>query len=325
MMTDVKISAFGRIRGQKINLYTLFNKNGHTVSITNYGATITNWHVPDRYGKWSSIVVGFDNIKDYLNCTFYPGAIIGRYSNFIANAEFLLDGQKYSLSKNYENHHLHGGNCGFDKKIWQLQLLDRSRASITLYHISLDGDEGYPGNVKVWVTYSLGDDNSLSIKYRAQTDKPTVLSLTNHTYFNLVANKDAMLEHSLTVLANTYTPTDRKIPTGELSDVHNTPYDFREHRPIKAPIDKVEVYNVNYVIQKNLSEKLALAATLSHHSSGRTLKVYTTMPGLQLYVNNGGICLETQHFPNAPNHTCFPSPILLPGQEYQHITRYVVS
>lgn len=325
MMTDVKISAFGRIRGQKINLYTLFNRHGHAVSITNYGATITSWHVPDRYGKWSSIVIGFDNITDYLNCTFYPGATIGRYSNFIANAKFSLDGQNYSLNKNHENHHLHGGNCGFDKKIWKLEQLDRSTASITFYHLSPDGDEGYPGNVKVWVTYSLGDDNSLSIKYRAQTDKPTVLSLTNHTYFNLVANKDAMLEHSLTVLANTYTPTDKKIPTGELSDVHNTPYDFREHRPIKALIDKVEVYNVNYVIQKNLSEKLALAATLSHHSSGRTLKAYTTMPGLQLYVNNGGICLETQHFPNAPNHTCFPSPILLPDQEYQHITRYVVS
>lgn len=329
MEKGIRKEPFGLIENEKVHLYTLYNNEGsntNAVTITEYGARITKWNVPDRQGNMSSIVLGYDNVKDYAESTFYPGATIGRCANLIENAEFCINTRRFSLSQNFNEHHLHGGYNGFDRKIWKVVELNEIVPSITLYHCSADGEEGYPGNLEVTVTFTLEPPNTLCIEYRANTDQPTIVNLTNHSYFNLAGNTDEnVLNHELKINADSYTEVLEKIATGNMLSVIDSAYDFRNTKTINDKIDQVGMYNINYVLNKEKLTDVVLASVLSEKNSGRRLATYTNMPGLQLYTNNGGICLETQHLPNAPNVPYFPSTLLIPGQTYYHITKYAFS
>lgn len=336
-------ASWGQVDGKAVNLYTLTNKNGVQVKITNYGGTVTSWIVPDKNGKQSSIVIGFDSLQGYLQKPPYFGALIGRYGNRIGNAKFTLDGKNFTLAANDGKNHLHGGNKGFDKVVWDATFSD-SIPALTLNYLSKDGEEGYPGNLKVSVTYTLTDDNELTIDYNAETDKATPVNLTNHCYFNLTGDvKNTILDHTLQIDADNYTPVDATlIPTGEIKPVKGTPFDFTQPTKIGARIDQVPGgYDHNFVLNKKDSS-LHLVATLADSTSGRKMEVYTVEPGLQFYSGNfldgtfkladgtpinkhTALCLETQHFPDSPNKPKFPSTILQPGQKYHTVTKYKVS
>lgn len=336
-------ASWGQTDGKAVNLYTLTNKNGVQVKITNYGGIVTSWMVPDKNGKQSSIVVGYDSLQGYLQKPPYFGALIGRYGNRIGNARFTLDGKTYTLAANDGKNHLHGGNKGYDKVVWDATFAD-STPALTLNYLSKDGEEGYPGNLKVTVTYTLTDDNELSIDYSAETDKATPVNLTNHCYFNLSGDvKNTILDHSLQIAADNYTPVDATlIPTGEIKAVKGTPFDFTQPTKIGARIDQVQGgYDHNFVLNRQDSS-LQLVATLSDSISGRKMEVYTVEPGLQFYSGNfldgtlkladgtpinkhTALCLETQHYPDSPNKPKFPSTILQPGQKYHTVTKYKVS
>jgi aldose 1-epimerase len=324
-----------------VESYTLTNANGLEMRVTNYGGTITSLKVPDRSGHVDDIVLGFDTIDGYLKDPPYFGALIGRYGNRIAKGQFTLDGQTYQLATNNGPNHLHGGVKGFDKVLWNAMPADGADGvSVTLTRTSPDGEEGYPGNLQVSVRYMLTDKNELAIDYRATTDKPTPVNLTQHSYFNLAADGGDILGHELMLNANRYTPVDDTlIPTGELAAVEGTPFDFRKATAIGARIntDNLQLkngkgYDHNWVLNRT-GTGLERAATVFEPKSGRTLEVATTEPGVQLYSGNfldgtitgkggrvyklrSGLCLETQHFPDSPNHPNFPSTILKPGQTY---------
>ncbi|MDE3237087.1 MAG: galactose mutarotase [Bacteroidota bacterium] len=335
---------WGQSDGKEVDLYTLTNKNGVTVKISNYGGTVTSWIVPDKKGDRSSILLGFDSLSGYLAKPPYFGALIGRYGNRIANASFSLDGKTYKLSANDGKNSLHGGIKGFDKVVWDVKTIADSIPSLVLTYLSKDGEEGYPGNLTVTVQYTLTDDNELSIEYTAQTDKPTPVNLTNHNYYNLTGDhSNTILKHILFIDADKYTPVDSTlIPTGELKDVKGTPFDFTTPTAIGARINSVKGgYDHNWVLNRKDSS-LQLVATVSDTLSGRKLDVYTTEPGLQFYSGNflngsiigsdgkpfnqhTGLCLETQHFPDSPNKKDFPSTILRPGEKYHSITKYKFS
>ncbi len=334
---------FGQADGQAFSLYTLSNKNGATVKITNYGGIVTSWTAPDKNGSKSSIVLGFDSLSGYLAKPPYFGALIGRYGNRIANGKFKIGDSSYSLATNNGKNHLHGGLKGFDKVVWEASMVD-SLAALTLSYTSKDGEEGYPGNLKVTVVYTLSDDNELGIEYSAETDKPTVLNLTNHSYFNLTGSVDNnILGHSLKINADAFTPVDSTlIPTGILQPVKGTPFDFTTATAIGARIANVPGgYDHNYVLNSK-DGSLQLAAVLTDSVSGRKLEVFTTQPGLQFYTGNfldgsiktsdgkainknAALCLETQHFPDSPNQPSFPSTLLKPGEKYHSITKYKLS
>jgi aldose 1-epimerase len=336
-------ASWGQTDGKAVNLYTLTNKNGVQVKITNYGGIVTSWMVPDKNGKQSSIVIGYDSLQGYLQKPPYFGALIGRYGNRIGNARFTLDGKTYTLAANDGKNHLHGGNKGYDKVVWDATFAE-STPALTLNYLSKDGEEGYPGNLKVTVTYTLTDDNELSIDYSAETDKATPVNLTNHCYFNLSGDvKNTILDHSLQIAADHYTPVDATlIPTGEIKPVKGTPFDFTQPTKIGARIDQVQGgYDHNFVLNRKDSS-LQLVATLSDSISGRKMEVYTVEPGLQFYSGNfldgtlkladgtpinkhTALCLETQHYPDSPNKPEFPSTILQPGQKYHTVTKYKVS
>ncbi len=321
--------------GDSVALYTLKNEKGYVVKITNYGGIITEIHTPDRNGKMGNIVLGFDNLEQYLGGHPYFGALIGRYGNRIAKAQFSLDGEGYQLAVNNGNNALHGGLKGFDKVIWNAQVISCvDRAALKLSYLSPDGEEGYPGNLTVSVIYELLMDQ-LFITYEAETDKATILNLTNHSYFNL-AGEGNILDHVLYINASRYTPSnDELIPTGELANVEGTPFDFRKPAVIGARIDKVGGnpvgYDHNYVLDGVAGEK-RLAAKLLDPKSGRSLSVTTSEPGVQFYTGNfldgtlisrgitfrqySGMCLETQHFPDSPNQPGFPSTVLRPGEKF---------
>ncbi len=347
----VKKSDFGKMPdGQAVDLYTLTNKNGVQVAITNYGGIIVSILAPDRNGKMADVVLGFDNLKGYLGTQPFFGALVGRYANRIAHAKFTLDGHEYKLAQNDGPNTLHGGLKGFDKKVWTARELKGNEPAIELTYLSKDGEEGYPGNLSVKVVYTLSNDNGVKIDYTATTDKDTVLNLTNHSYFNLAGEGTGdILKQQMMINADKFTPVDATlIPTGELRSVQGTPFDFRKSTAIGARIeDKDEQlklghgYDHNFVLNRK-GPGLSLAARATDPASGRVLEVLTTQPGVQLYTGNfldgkihgkGGkvyghraaFCLETQHFPDTPNHPKFPTAELKPGQTYHQVTVFKFS
>jgi aldose 1-epimerase len=337
-------SHWGQTDSKDVFLYTSTNAKGVQVKISNYGGTVTAWNVPDKNGNMSGIIIGLDSLNDYLQKPPYFGALIGRYGNRIGDAGFLLDGKEYHLAANNGKNSLHGGLKGFDKAVWDTNIINDSTPALILSYTSKDGEEGYPGNLKVIVKYSLSDDDELIIEYNAETDKPTPVNLTNHSYFNLTGDvSNTILNHTLMIDANNYTPVDSTlIPTGEIKSVSGTPFDFTRPKKIGTDINDVKGgYDHNFVLNKKNSS-LQLAAVLSDSLSGRKLEVFTTEPGLQFYtgnfldgkfINHGGkpinlrtaLCMETQHFPDSPNKPKFPSTILKPGEKYHSITKYKFS
>jgi aldose 1-epimerase len=334
-------SSFGTLPdGTAVDLYTLANANGLSAKVATYGAIITEVHVPDRQGKFRDVVLGFDNLEQYLKGHPFFGATVGRCANRIAKGRFNLDGKTYTLATNNGPNHLHGGLKGFDKKVWQAE--PQTGASVKLSYTSPDGEEGYPGTLAVAVTFTLTDANELRLDYAATTDKPTSVNLTNHSYFNL-AGEGLALDHEMMIAANYYTPSDSAlIPTGEIKAVQGTPMDFTTPRPIGSHFSQLHTnpigYDHNYVLNAG-GKSLALAARAHELKSGRVMEVHTTQPGVQFYTANFlngshtgkrgvvyqqhcAFCLETQHFPDSVNQPKFPSVILRPGQTYRQTTLY---
>ncbi len=308
-------------------LFRLKNINGIELAVTDLGAIITELHTPDRHGKHGNIVLGYDTADAYYQDTSHMGAVAGRYAGRIANGRCTLKGVQLNLSQNHGKTHLHGGHLGFNKKLWQAEAFTgKDHSGVKFNVVSPDGDEGYPGELEVTVTYKLYDDDSLHVSFRATTSKTTFINLTQHSYFNLSANAASPVDdHFLTIPAEQVLECDKDlIPTGEFNDVQNTNLDFRTARKI------VGQYDPTYILSEQPSEKIQLAACLSHPPSGRTMEVMTDQPALQLYtaynltneiMGKGGVhygphqavCLETQNFPDAPNHPNFPSAILETG------------
>lgn len=332
--------------GQAVDLYILKNKKGVEAAITNYGAIVVSLKTPDAKGQMADIALGFDNLQGYLGEHPYFGAIVGRYGNRIAQGKFSLNGKTYTLAKNNGENSLHGGLKGFDKKVWTAQAETTPEGqTVTLKYRSVDGEEGYPGNLDVTVTYTLTDENDLRIDYLATTDKDTVLNVTNHTYFNLAGQgKGDILGHQIAINASHITPVDAGlIPTGDLKPVAGTPFDFRNPKAIGKEIgaDDEQIkrgkgYDHNFVLDRK-DEGVAPAAEVTEPGSGRVLQVWTTEPGVQFYTGNfldgtikgkGGVayqqrygfCLETQHYPDSPNQKAFPSTVLKAGQQYKSTT-----
>ncbi len=341
---EMSRSDWGEVDGKKVYLYTLKNKNGTQVKITNYGGIVTSWVSADKHGKKSDIVLGFADLKSYQASSPYFGATVGRYGNRIAKGKFTLDGKQYTLATNNNQNHLHGGKKGFDKVVWDAAQTDENTPSLTLNYLSKDGEEGYPGNLKVTVKFTLTNDDELQIIYDAETDKATPVNLTNHSYFNLTGDvSNTILDHTLMIYADTYTPVDSTlIPTGELKPVEGTPFDFRQPKKIGRDIGTVPGgYDHNFVLTRR-GTSLQMVASLSDSVSGRKVEVYTTEPGVQFYTGNfldgslktsdgkpinknTGMCLETQHFPDSPNKPNFPTTTLKKGEKYHTETTYKVS
>ena len=330
---------FGTTEDQKVDLFTLTNDNGMSVQITNFGGTITSLKVPDRNEEIGDVVLGFDNLEDYLGEHPYFGAIVGRYANRIGGGSFDLEGEKIQVSQNENPNHLHGGFEGFDKKIWNVEAAEanESEAFLKLKYLSRDGEEGFPGNLNCEVIFSLKRANELSIKYRCTTDKTTVVNLTHHDYFNLKnGGATDILGHELTIFAEVHTPSDDSfLPTGEVEFLNGQSFDFQKPKRVGDALKNANLpfgFNHNFVLQQ-AEKRLKHAANLYDPESGRLLKVFTTQPGVQLYTagylekmrgKNGveyrafhGLCLEGQHFPDSPNHSNFPSTVLRPGEIYE--------
>jgi len=339
---NMKKILFGNVDGRQVFEFTLTNKNGIEVKILNYGGIVTKLIVPDKNGNFEDIVLGYDSLQDYVKDTPYFGAIVGRYGNRIAKGRFTIDGQTYNLACNNGQNHLHGGIKGFDKIVWDAEdFIKPEAAGVVLSYLSSDYEEGYPGNLKVKITYTLTNENELKIDYDAQTDKPTQLNLTHHSYFNLKGEGSGdVLDHQIQILADRFTPVDEGlIPTGELKEVAGSAMDFRTPATIGSRIAQVEGgYDHNYVLN-NSDGKMRLVAEVTEPKTGRKMEVYTDQPGIQFYSGNFldgsnigkggkpykkhfGFCLETQHFPDSPNHANFPSTLLRPGEIYKTQTIY---
>ena len=336
---DVKKEPFGRLPdGTSVEIYTLTDDKGITARLMTYGATLVSLEVPDRSGNADNIVLGYDSLDGYLKNNPYFGSIVGRYGNRIAKGKFTLDGVTYALATNNGENHLHGGIRGYDKVVWKAEpVRGDGEAGVKFSYLSPDGEEGYPGNLTVTVTYMLTDRNELKIEYEAATDKATPVNLTHHSYFNLAGGGD-ILNHELMICANAYTPVDAGlIPTGEIRPVEGTPFDFITPHTIGERIGQVEGgYDHNFVLRSG-GGKLDLAARVVEPKRGRVIEISTTEPGLQFYSGNfldgtitgkggavyqkhAGFCLETQHFPDSPNKPGFPSTILRPGESYRSLT-----
>lgn len=338
--------------GQAVDLYTLRNKNGMEVAITNYGADIVRLKVPDRHGSIADVVLGYDNLEGYIRDKAYFGATIGRYGNRIAHGKFTLNGHVYNLPKNDGDNTLHGGTSGFNKRVWKVKDVSTpGAAALEMSYLSKDGDEGFPGNLSVTVRFTLADDNSLKIEYAATTDKDTVVNLTNHSYFNLAGQGQGnILGQQLMLRASRFTPINAGlIPTGQILSVKGTPLDFTKSTAIGARInDNYEQlklahgYDHNFVLDAKAARKPALAARAYDPGSGRVLEIWTTQPGVQFYSGNfldgtvagkggvkypfrSGFCLETQHFPDSPNQPKFPSTELKAGRWFRSTTIYKFS
>lgn len=339
---------FGTVDGEQVYLYTLTNANGMVLKATNYGATITELHVPDRDAKLADVVLGFDTLEAYQQRSPYFGCMAGRVANRIALGQFELDGRQYQLAVNNGPNHLHGGVKGFDKVVWIPEMFaDRDGPGIRFTYNSPDGDEGYPGALDVTVEYVLSDDNELIVRTTAEARAPTIVNIVHHTYWNLGGHDSGtILDEELMIKAESYTPTDETlIPTGDIVDVAGTPYDFREMTRIGDQIDDVPPidendpggYDLNYVVDGN-PEALRLAAALYDPSSGRRMEIWADQPGIQFYTGNwladlpgkggavydqyAGLCLETQKFPDAVNKrgvAGWPSVELRPGETYTHL------
>lgn len=344
---------FGRLEdGRTVSRYTLVNENGMSVRISDFGGTLLGLLVPDKNGRFTDVIGGYDNLCDYVHASGYQGALIGRYGNRICEGKFALDGKEYSLYLNNNGNHLHGGKEGFDKKIWDAEAIDVEEPRLVLTYVSPDGEEGYPGTLTVKVTYTLKSENALSIRYEATTDKKTILNLTNHTYFNLGGYASGTVrEHALWLDADSYLKTDDKlIPTGEIASVEGTPFDFRTAKKVGRDIDcdhpdlkKAGGYDHCFNFVGGESEDVKLRAVLKDEASGRTMKMYTNQPCVQLYTGNfleddghpfkGGhvkfkqmaLCLETQHMPDSIHHENFTDVVLDVGQKYDYTTVYAFS
>lgn len=335
---------FGKADRKDVFLFTLKNDHGITVKITNYGGIITSILMKDNKGQTSDIVLGFDSLAPYLGTVPYFGAIVGRYANRIAKGMFSLEGKKYQLAMNNGNNSLHGGLKGFDKVVWDAsEIQDTSQVGLVLNYLSKDGEEGYPGNLKVTVTYLLNNRDEFSTKIEAITDQPSPVNLTNHSYFNLTGAERDVLDHKLTIKANSFTPVNSElIPTGKILPVSGTPMDFTSPEMIGSRIARVEGgYDHNFVLNHKAGSE-DLAAVIEEPLSGRIVEIYTTQPGIQFYSGNFldgtitgkghkvyqkhfGLCLETQHFPDSPNQPSFPGTILKPGEKFMETTRYKFS
>ena len=334
----IKQRSLCHLNRKDIILYTLLNANGVSIDITNYGATITSIKVPDKEGCFQDIVLGFNNIDRYLEDQLYFGSTIGRYANRIAYGKFLLNGRQYILDCNFENTHLHGGYSGFNKAVWQGSVVDNK---LIMHHLSIDGDQRYPGNLDIHVTFGLNEDNKLDIEYHAVCDKDTIINLTNHSYFNLSGCLQDILDHYLKIYASTYTPIDAgSIPTGEIALLESTPLDFSNMtqigKRINADHPQLKIckgYDHNYILDGK-----GICAEAYDPISGRSLKVLTNKPGMQFYsgnylngiegrdgikyTKNFGFCLETQFFPDSPNNKGFPDCVLKKGEVYSYKTTY---
>ncbi|MBW0000892.1 MAG: galactose mutarotase [Verrucomicrobia bacterium] len=346
-MPGITIQPFGQtLAGEQTQLFTLRNSAGITLSVTDYGARIVSLRVPNRNGDQVDVVLGFDQVSDYLTDGHYLGATIGRFANRIAQGRFVLDGRSYCLSINDGPHSLHGGSSGFDKRLWRVGTSEPGRPEISFELHSRDGDQGYPGSLDVTAAFSLGTGVEFEISYEAVTDRPTIVNLTNHSYFNLAgSDSGTILDHVLQVHASSYTPLDfLQVPTGEVRPVAATVVDFRcpvaigSRMGIKEPNANFVRYNENYVLDGERTGDRRVAATLLDPKSGRTMTVLTDQPGLQLYTGNylnlrrgkqgqsypafSGICLEPQHFPDSPNHPNFPSTTLRPEEKFHAATVY---
>ncbi|MHB1425612.1 MAG: aldose epimerase family protein [Gemmataceae bacterium] len=347
----VKTEAFGKTSdGVAVEQYTLTNAAGTTAKIITYGAILTELDVPDRDGKLGDVVLGFDNLKDYLERSPHFGSTVGRVANRIAKGRFTLDGKEYTLAVNNGPNSLHGGLKGFDKVVWKAVPKEvPNGAAVEFSYVSKDGEEGYPGNLMVTVVYTLTNDNALRIDYTATTDKATPVNLTNHSYFNLAGTKSGdVLDHELTIAADKYTPADDTlIPTGEIKPVKDTPLDFTKPHKIGERIEQLRSspgggYDHNFVLNRGGKEEPALAARVTEPKTGRIMEMLTTEPAVQFYTGNylngtltgrggvvykkhAGFCLEAQHFPDSVHHENFPSIVLKPGKTYKQTTIYKFS
>lgn len=342
---------FGSVNGKSVYLFTIKNTKGMEAEITNYGATLVSLKVEGNDGQFSDVVLGYDKLEDYLKYKNFFGATVGRVANRIENSSFEINGVQYKVAKNEGENHIHGGIVGFDKAVWEEKVQKKeSNESIEFSYLSIDGEEGYPGNLNITVKYTVTEDNELKIEYFAVSDKDTLVNLTNHSYFNLAGQGSGdILKHKLMINADKFTINDKySIPTGEIAEVNNTPMDFRELTYIGDNIssDYEQIvfgsgYDHNWVINKS-GKKLSKAAEVYDEKSGRVMEVFTTKPGVQFYTANflkglepgkggttylkrSGFCLETQHFPNAIKYENFPTPILKANQKYEHITIYKFS
>jgi aldose 1-epimerase len=344
--TDVKKQAYGNMPdGTPVDLYTLTNSKGMQAGIITYGGAVVQLMAPDRSGRAGDVVLAMDDLAGMRQQDAFFGALIGRYGNRIGHAQFTLDGQTFKLPANDGVNTLHGGPEGFDKRVWKAESgSSREGPTLTLTYLSKDGEMGFPGNLNAKVVYTLTNNNELNLDYTATTDKPTVVNLTNHTYFNLASEGD-ILGHDVTIHADRFTPVDSGlIPTGELKPVKGTPFDFNAATPIGARIDQDDPqlkaghgYDHNWVLDKN-DASLTKAAEVHDPKSGRVMEVWTVEPGLQFYTGNflngslhgkgrafarrNAFCMETQHFPDSPNRPDFPSTTLRPGQTYHTTTLY---
>lgn len=348
---SVSQASFGESpAGVPADLFTLTNANGLIVKITNFGGIITEIHAPDKNGVLTDVNLGFDDIKPYYKDAPYFGALIGRFGNRIAGGKFTVDGETYQLATNNGHNHLHGGVVGFDKVVWDAATFETTNSvGITLKYLSVDGDQGYPGNLNVTVVYELTNANEILVKYHAVTDKPTPINLTQHAYFNLAGKGGDILNHEVMINADRFTAiNDEAIPTGELPLVENTPFDFRSPHLVGERINSDHEqlkngngYDHNFVLNKTHEKELSLAARVHEKNSGRVLEVFTQEPGIQFYTGNWmdgsligkgwnytrrcGLCLEPQHFPDSPNQPNFPNTILRPGEEYTSVMSYKFS
>ncbi len=325
--------------GATVERFTLTNATGATAQVMTYGAALTSLRVPDRDGRLGEVVLGFDALAPYLAHDAYFGATVGRVANRIAHGRFTLDGDPHALATNDGPHHLHGGQRGFDKRLWQAEIVSQRPAAVRFSRVSADGEEGYPGALTVSVVFTWTDRNELLLDYEARPDRPTPVNLTNHSYFNLRGLGD-ILDHRLLLDADFYTPVDATlIPTGEIAPVAHTPFDFTQATELGPRIRQTGGFDHNFVKR---DPDFARVARLVDPDSGRVLELFTTEPGVQFYSGNfldgslvghsgrvyaqyAGLCLEAQHFPNAPNQPAFPSIVLRPGETYRQHTRYAFS
>ena len=344
-------NVFDKANKNEVYSYTLKNSLETEITILNYGGIITSLKVADRNNEFKDVVLGFDSISQYLKNVPYFGAIIGRYANRVAKGKFTLDNKDYTLAKNNGENHLHGGEKGFDKVFWNaINKNDELSSSLTLTYLSKDMEEGYPGNLNIKVIYTLTDDNVLKVDYEAETDKKTIINLTQHSYFNLSGDFNSnILDHEVFINANNYLPVDDGlIPTGEIHKVSDTPFNFLSPKKIGSDIQehndqliKGNGYDHSWIID-NYKKGLQLVASAYHQNSGRFLEVFSDQPAIQFYTGNflnsnqpkksggtqlkqSGFCFETQHYPNSPNQKNFPSVILNPGEKYRSTTLFKFS
>lgn len=340
MSNKIITKTMGTYNDLPVSAYTLSNRQGMQVSIMNLGATILEIIVPGKNGERNNVIRSFSSLEEYVqNSHYYSACIVGRFANRIAHGKFSLNGVEYQLAKNHGKHHLHGGVHGFHKAWWNA-LADNDSNSISFKYISKDGEEGYPGNLTVTVTYTLSEKNELFIHYVATTDQSTPVNLTSHAYFNLTGKPNtSILDHSLTLFAEGYTEADAElIPTGKILPLENTALDFSYTKKIGKDIESIGGYDHNFTLKKESGHENALikAAILHDPLSGRTMEMFTTEPGFQMYTGKflntnsrqeeyAAICLEAQHFPDSPNHPEFPTTILHPGEKYKQTTCYAFS